>query len=876
MRWTTKLAMRLRMLFQRKKASERLDDELSFHLEQQIAENLSAGMSEEEARFAALRGFGNPALLREEARATWNWSWAEAILSDLRVVLRSLARRPGFSALVILVMATGIGANVALFTIVRDVLQKPLPFRDPDHLMMVFEQSGNETLPVSGGVFAEWKRQNHTFSDLALMDQELYNVSGDGNQLPERLDGANCSWNFFPMLGVTPALGRSFTAADDSRSANSVVMLTWSFWQRRFGGNRAILNQTIRMNRRPYTVVGILPQWFTYPYADLQLWTPAYHDKPLVWMNSLSSHELLVVGQLKHGATMSEAAADLSVISQRIHDQHADNPSISKGASILPLLENLVGDLRQPLYVLLGASGCFLLVACMNVASLLVAWSAAHQKDLALRWALGAGRLRLLHARLMESLVLCAASAAIGLGLAYAALRWLMYARADMPRVSTIHIDGTVAAFSVGIAVTCAVFTTLMSFLSTHRVQPYEALQSSGREHSSGRSHARLRKTLLALEVGGTTVLLVAAGLLLKSYWNLERNDMGCATKNVLTMRLGFFGGRFSHPAELANFYATLLTRVRAVPGVESAGFTEAAPGQGYWEDRPFAIVEHPPLPPEQAQSAIDRFVDPGYFAAMGIPLLRGRSFDPAKRLEDADEAVISKSFAGEYFPGEDPIGKHLRFQGRAMTIVGVVGDTRYAVAEAPMPMQYYSIYAGTANNGTLVIRSSHNVEQLALPVQRMLASLDRDLPVSNVLTMDQLLGKTISDSSFNAAVLLGFSILSLLMAAVGLFGVLSYIVAQRTGEIGIRIALGAQREQVLGTVLLDGLRPALFGLALGLAGSVAVVRLIRSMLYQTQPLDPAVFVGVAVTLLLVAAAACLIPAWRASRLDPMQALRME
>jgi putative ABC transport system permease protein len=849
---------------------------MEYHLEREIAENIAAGMSPNEARAAALRAFGNPALLRDQTRATWGWNKLEAILHDLRYSIRTLTRTPGFTIIAILVMGFGIGANIALFTVIRSVLLKPLPFRDADRLMMAFEQTGDEPYnPVSGGTFAEWKKQNRTFTDLAIIDQELYNVSGNENQLPERLDGANCTRNFFPMLGVTPALGHSFTAADDSPSANGVVMFTWSFWQRRFGGNPAILNQTIRMNRRPYTVIGILPRWFSYPYANVQLWTPAYHDKPPSWITSFSSHEFLAVGHLKPGVTMSQAGADLSAISGRIHEGHAGNAQIGKGASVIPLLDNLVGDYRNPLYMLMCAAGCLLLVACMNVAGLLVARSAANRKNLAIRAALGAGRARLLRERLMESFLLCAGGAAAGMVLAYAAIQWLVYARADMPRAAAIHPDGVVATFAIGIVVACAAFTALMSFPAASSVQLSDALQSSGRG-SSDRPRARLRRVLLILEIGVTTVLLVSAGLLLKSYWNLRTNDMGCDPRNVLTMRLGLFGGQYNDPAYRANFYAALLARVRSMPGVQAAGFAQAVPGQGYWADRPFTVVERAPLPPDQTQSALIRFTDPGYFAAMGIPLLRGRSFDPGKHLGNADEAVISKSFADEYLPGEDPIGRHLNCLGHTSIIVGVVGDTRYAVAEPSKPVQYYSIYAGTENNGTLFIRSSRNVEQLALPVQRTIAGIDRDLPVSKVLTMEQLLGDTTSDSSFNASVLLGFSVISLMLVAAGIFGVLSYLVAQRTAEIGVRMALGAPRAQVLRNVLLDGMRPALLGLTGGLIASAAAGRLVASMLYNTAPQDPAIFAGVAVTLLLITATACTLPAWRASRVDPMRALRTD
>jgi predicted permease len=354
---------------------------------------------------------------------------------------------------------------------------------------------------------------------------------------------------------------------------------------------------------------------------------------------------------------------------------------------------------------------------------------------------------------------------------------------------------------------------------------------------------------------------------------------MGCITHNVLTMRLLLPGtSHYRQSAQLVNFYIALLGRVRALPGVEAAGFVQAVPGQGYWGDGGFSIVEHPPLPAGQTVLAPYRWADPGYFQAMGIPILRGHTFDAGRTLAQADQIVISQMFARQYFPGEDPLGKHLKVDDRIGEIVGIVGDTRYEISEQPRPMEYFPLYSGNMNNGTLVIRSAagHDVDQLALPVQRIVQSLDRDMPVSDVMTMEQLLGKSTVDASFDAAVLTGFAGLSLLLAAVGLFGVLSYIVAQRTGEIGIRIALGAQREQVLRRVLLDGLWPALFGLALGLAASVAAAKEIASMLYGTQALDPGVFAGVSAAIILVAAAACALPAWRASRLDPMHALRVE
>jgi predicted permease len=502
-----------------------------------------------------------------------------------------------------------------------------------------------------------------------------------------------------------------------------------------------------------------MPPWFAYPDAATQLWTPVYHDKPAQVMSSLQDHEFPVIGRLNPGVTAEQGRAELSVIVRRLHDQHRNVALISKAAEVRPLLEDIVGGVKQPLYVLLAATGCVLLIACLNVANLLVARAAARRKELAIRAALGGGRLRLLRERLMESFLLSAAGGTLGLLLAYGAVQWLVHTRQDMSRVEAIHVDGVVALFTVGLVVLCALFTGLIASGTGRDKQLLASLQDSARSSSGGQAHTGLRRALLAVEVGLTVVLLVAAGLLLKSYARFRSSDMGCATQNVLTMRLALFGGRYGEPAQLVNFYTALLARVRALPGVEAAGFVQAVPGQGYWGDNGFTIAEHPPLSQGQAQFALFRYADPDYFAAMRIPILRGRSFDPNQRLELAREVVVSKSFADTYFPGEDPLGKHMRSGvTEVYTIVGVVGDTRYAASEDPKPMQYYPLFegAGVENNGTLVIRSSRHVERLALPVQRIVQELDHDLPVSDVLTMDQLLGKSTLDESFNATLARG------------------------------------------------------------------------------------------------------------------------
>jgi putative ABC transport system permease protein len=877
-RWLSKCTMRMQMLFRRGAAAAHLDDELRFHLERQVAENIDAGMTGKEARYAALQSFGNPELLRDQARATWSWNGLESLWRDLRFGVRTLWRTPGFTAIAVLVMALGIGANVALFTVVRGVLLRPLPFKAPERLVRLFEQSSDGVFLFNnnaGGMYAEWKKQSHSFSNLALFHYNQSALSGVNGSLPENLASAACTWDLLTTLGVKPALGRDFTAADDSPTANGTVILSWGLWQRRFGGDPAILNQTIDLDAKPYTVIGVMPAWFAFPEPGTQLWTPAYHDIPDKRITMLDNHSFQVVGRLKPGVTATQATEELSLITKRIHDAHRDLPFVSVGARSRPLLDWMVGNIRKPLYVLLAATGCVLLIACLNVANLLVARAAARRREMAIRTALGGGWLRLLRERLIESLLLSAAGGVLGLTLAYGAVAWLLHARKDMSRVDSIHVDAVVAAFTVAVVVLCALASGLISAFSAGDKRILGALHESSRS-SSGSARATLRRVLLSLEVGLTVILLIGAGLLLKSYERLRSADMGCVTDNVLTMRIGLPEARYKTKAMVANFYDTLLERVRALPGVDAAGLVEVVPGQGYWEDSGFTVVEHPPLPQGNGLFAMNRTADPRYFGTMGIPILHGRTFGDNQRLDQANEVIISQQFAQKYLPGEEPLGKHLRTYGREWVIVGIVGDTRFEIGESPRPTKYFPIDTGEQNANALVVRSSRDVEQQALPIQRVISEMDKDLPVSDVLTMNQVLGQSTIDQSFNTTLLVGFAALSMLLAAVGLFGVLSYIVAQRTSEIGIRIALGAQREQVLRLVLADGLRPAFIGLALGLGASASLVRLMKSMLYETQPLDPAVFATVAATLLAVAAVACMVPAWRASHLDPVQALRIE
>jgi len=882
MRWLHKLSMQVRMLFRRREEGARLDDELQFHLEQQVAENMAAGMSAEEARHAAMRSFGNPTALRDEARDTWQWNWLEQLWRDVCYSTRTLARTPGFTVVAILVMALGIGANVALLTVVRSVLLKPLPFKDIGRLVRLFEASSDGSFQdniVAGGTFASWKEQAHSFEDMAITKRVDYNLSDTGGQLPELVNAHITSWNLFPMLGVQMTRGRNFLPNEDQRSANPVVILSWGLWKRRFGGDPGIIGRNILLDSNSYTVIGILPAWFTYPDTRVQLWTALYHERSPELMQMHTAHTFDVIARLKPDVSIQQASAELNTIQRQIRIQFPDGP-VDDGANIRPLLEAEVRTIKTGLYVVFAATGCLLLIACLNIANLLVARSAARRKETAIRSALGGSRARLIREQLIESLLLSTFGGGVGLFFASLILHWLVAARDDIPRADAIHIDGIVLLFTVGIIVACGLFAGLIPAISSSDRQILKTLVESSRSVSGGRQSTRLRQLLLALEVGLTVMLLIGAGLLIKSYRQLRSVDIGCATTNVLTMDINLPKVGYETAVKRVAFFEQLQQRVRQLPGVRGVGLASVLPGQGHRRDDVFAIAEHPPLPRGQALDASTRFVDPSYFQAQQIPLLLGRFPEPNERYQNAQAVVVNESLVREYFPNENPIGKHIvpelsegipRYE-----IVGVVGDTLEDLSRPAYQTIYYPLYEGMERSAVLVVRTASDPTVQAIPVQKIIGELDRDLPVANVLTMDQILGQSTLNQSFDAKLVLAFAVMSLVLAAVGLFGVLSYIVAQRTTEIGIRIALGAQREQVLKLMLLDGLRPALVGLVLGLAVSIGASRLIQSLLFGTHPLDPVVFAAVCFVLLVVAALACVVPAWKASRLDPMQALRME
>lgn len=887
MRLVEQIRMAFLSLFRRGQASTQLDDEIRYHLDRQIAENISAGMSPEAARTAALRQFGNPALLRDQTRSTWTGASLDSLARDFRYVARALIHAPAFTLIAVFIIALGIGANVALFTLVHRILLNPLPYPDPAQLVSIYEHeasgmNGHEYLPVDAASFFDWQRTSEGAADMAMISPfQGYNVSAEGGKLPEKINAAACSWNFFSVLGTNPALGRSFRPSDDSPSAEATVILSAPFWQRRYAADPSIVGKKIWLDAKPYTVIGVMPASFVYSGAfggnNDQVWTPIAHEMPESTMKTYEDHEMIVVARLHTGITLPALISRLQAVQKQIKAAHPA-PAVHESVIGRTMLDDAVQDYKTPLYALLAATGCVLLIACMNVASLLVARTASRRKELAIRVALGGGWFRMMRERILESVVLSTAGGALGLLLAIGALQWLVTTRHDMNRIEAIHIGAVEIAFVLAAIAATAFFAGIISALSSKLKDVVTGLQDSSRTMSSGRARAGLRRTLLVLEVSLTVVLLIGAGLLLKSYQRLRTTDLGVPIENVLTMHFDLPDARYKTEVQQVAFFENLLSRVRALPGVQSAGLVSSAPGEGWDGDNLVTVIEHPPLPKGTGLDLQHRGADPGYFAAMHVPIIRGRTFTSDERQQRAKVVVISQKAAQLCFPGEDPIGKHIKidFDGRTGQVIGVVGDVRWNIGEPPMPMMYWPILGNGFSNASLVVRSPSNVSALAMPVHKIFSALDSDLPISKIQTLRELIGRSTIDSQFDSLLILAFAAIALVLAAAGLYGVLTYLVTQRTSELGIRIALGARREQLLRAVLFDGIRPALLGLFVGLAGSAAAVRLIRSMLYQTEPLDPAVFASVTALLLAVATLACLIPAWRASRLDPMTALRTE
>jgi predicted permease len=856
---------------------------------EEVAENRAHGMTEEEAWRRARLKFGNPAAVRETLWRQNTMSLVDTIVRDLRYSMRTLLRAPGFSLIAIGVMALCIGASTSLFTIVRSVLLKPLPFRDPDRLVMVYERYRLNQFPieynaVSPGDYLDWRAETHGFEDMAAWAPwPQFNLTGARGELPEVIHGGAGTWNFFPLIGIQPALGRTFTQAEDRWGADTVV-LTWSLFERRFGGDPSIVGRQIHLDAKPYTVVGVLPRSFSFPEARVQLWVPYQSITPPQYLHHHAFHQTRVVARMKDGVSLADAIAQVSAVQYRLSKENPDQ-AVCEGAVTRTMNDDLARNVKKPLLLLVCAVACMLLIGCLNVANLLVARGAARQKEVAIRGALGAQRLTLIREQLMESVVICVAGGTIGMLVSMAATQGVGRMWKDLPSASTIHVDTAVLTFACTLVFVTALLAGLLPAISSTGKSVLAALQASARTVGGNLSQTALRKGLLTVEIAATVVLLIAAGLLLKNFLQLRSTDPHCATDNVLTMSYSLPKQKYDTPSKIIAFHEGLVDRLSATPGVLEVGLGESVPGKGEVEEDVFTIPEHPPVKPgNEMLDALVRRADPGYFHALEIPLLSGRFFTREDTPDQAypgrvNKVIINREFAREQFPNEDPLGKHLQvllWNDTKYEIIGVVADTLHQVNAPVRPTMYFPQLSGSDQDGTLVVRTVGDPLVFAVPIQKQIAALDPELPVSNVLTVGQIVGNSLGDLRLMATLVLVLSTLSLLLASVGLYGVLSYLMTLRTTELGIRIALGAQRDQVLRLMLLDGLQPAIFGLGLGLTVSAAATRVVQSMLYGMRPFDPLVFALVAFTLLAVAILACITPAWRASRLDPVQALRAE
>jgi predicted permease len=706
-----------------------------------------------------------------------------------------------------------------------------------------------------------------------------FNLTGEHSELPELVSARGGSWNLFPLLGVDAAIGRTFTESED-RPDGSAVMLTWNLFERRFGGDRSIVSRQIHLDGKPYTVVGVLPKWFTYPDAKVQVWVPFASGLPPEILTHHDFHFTRVVARLRPDVSVAGALSQVEAVQYQLHLQNLHAP-VAEGVAPKTLILDLAEDVKKPLIILLWAVACMLLIGCLNVANILVARSAARQKEIGIRSALGARRMTLIRTQLIESLLVSVAGGVAGVLLSLAATNWLVSRWMDLPNVQRIRADGVVLAFACALVVASGLLAGLLPAISSTSKAAIAVLEGSSRSVAGSQSRTALRKTLLTVEIAATVVLLIAAGLLLKSFWHLRTTDVGSATDNVLTMSYSLPAKKYDTPEKVNAFNETLLERVHTIPGVQAAGLGSTVPGTGSGADDIFSIPEHPPTAAGAAlPDALYRKADPGYFSALQIPLLSGRVFTNADRLGRPKTVIVDHMLAEQYFPGENPLGKHLHMVAHGNAdheIVGVVANTVQQVGQPGRATMYFPVLNGDHGMGlTLAVRMAADPLDISVPIQRQIAELDPELPVSDVFTIQQIIERSLSNASLSTSLVFSFAVLSLMLASVGLYGVLSYLTTQRAGEIGVRMALGARREHVVRLVLGDGLRPALYGLALGIGASAGAVRLIQSMLYETRPLDPAIFAAVATALLAVAALACVVPAWRASRIDPMQALRTE
>ena len=802
-----------------------------------------------------------------------------ALLQDLRHGIRLLLRSPGFTSIAVAALAIGIGANTAIFSVVNTLLIERLPYQDPERLAVIWEHNiprDRKNNVVSPGNFIHWREMQQSFEDLAAVGN-TFTVTLTGRGDPEELPMQLVSASFFPLLGVQPALGRAFSA-DEDRPGSRVVVISDRLWKRRFNADRGILQNAITIDGTPRTVVGVMPPGFSHLDKTVELWLPI--GLP-AGARTPRGRWMTVVGRLRPGVSFERAQQDMV----RVHaDLTRQFPAFNTGwtARVVPLKEQLTGEVRPALLILLGAVGCVLLIACANVANLLLARATARQRELAVRAALGAGRGRLVRQLLSESVVLATAGGAAGLLLGWWALNVLRAAAAErlpIHRLESVGIDGAVLAFTAGATLLSALFFGLLPAFSGSRGALTDALKDGGRGGSGGRGN-RTRGAFVVVEVALALILLVGAGLLIRSFVRLLDVDPGFDPTRTVTMRVSLPSARYAVPAQRVQFFRRLFERVDALPGVQAAGATSFLPLATLGAATSVEIVGRPKPPLGQEPVADVRVATNDYFKAMGVPLLKGRLFNEEDAADHTNRVIVNETMAIKYWPGEDPIGKKVNISWndrRDDEIIGVVGDVRHAGLDtAPRGMTYWPYARFPYGSMTLAVRATTDPRAIVNGVVSVVRELDRDLAVADIRTMEEVVSNSVAQRRLTMLLLAAFAGAALVLAAVGIYGVIAYSVTQRTQEIGIRMALGARQADVLKMVVGQAMLLAAIGIAVGAAGALFLTRLMTGLLFDVRPADPVTFAAVATLLAAVAAAAAYVPGRRATRVDPVVALRAE
>ena len=864
-----------------------VDAELAFHLARRVEELMERGLSADEARSEAATRFGNLEYTRQycrdedvrRERETRHTTMLEELRQDLIYALRTLRSAPGFALVALLTLALGIGANTAIFSVVRGVLLSPLPFPDADRVIRVWHANQSENdlkSQVAEPDFLEWKAETKRFASLAAY---WYSPGGSGADLtgvgnPERIQGAYFTPGFFETLGARAALGRTIPPEEAVVGNDRFVVLSDGLWKRRFGADRTIIGRPLTIDGGLFTVVGVMPPAFTFPADRIDFWMPLSVMGPDAIGRQRASRFLDVFGRLASGVAVAQAKDELAALSRRIAEREQDARGWTD-VTMLPVREALIGDVRRPLLVLLGAVAFVLLITCVNIAGLLLARATARQRELAVRSALGAGRGRILRQLLTESLVLALIGGALGVALAYAGVGALgALGASDLPRAAAIRIDATVMLYAFGVSTLAGLlFGLLPAIRATSR--NLQGVLRAGSRGSVGNAGNHLRGALVVAEVALAVILVVGAGLATKSFTRMLEIDPGFKAQNVLAVRLGMNYDKYGD-GRIRGYYESLLARIAAVPGVEAVGAAKDFPLRGVGELRPPTVPAGASGPERQIRVPA-LHVSTDFFRAMGIPMRAGRSFTSADR-EDAPLVwIVNDAFAKRYWPNEPAVGKVLRMGQASIQIVGVVGDFRQkSLTEPPEPTVYMHYLQNMRAGLSIAVRTTGDPLRYANAVREAIWSVDRDQTITSVETLSTIVGGNVARPRLLASLLLLFGVMGLSLGALGIYGVLAYAVSQRRQEIGVRVALGATPRSVLGLVVGQGMTLAVIGVVAGIAGALVLTRVMTTVLYEVRSTDPMTFMTVVVVLLGTALLASWLPARRALRIDPVQALRYD